>query len=253
VCVRQGYRRQGIGSGLLDVICREAESDGRTTLVWSTFDTVPAGSAFSRRFGARVARVNQTSGLRLSDVDWTLVHRWTSHSAGCGRGYRLEMIDGVFPTELRRDAATFHHIMQTAPRDDLDAGDVLLDEGDIAEFDHALVEAGLERCTILVRDPSGVCVGGTEVTFEPWEPSTVLQQNTGIEPAHRGLGLAKWAKAAMLERIRSERPRAQRVVTGNASSNSAMLAINDALGFKAISIRTEWQATIADVRRALHR
>ena len=66
-------------------------------------------------------------------------------------------------------------------------------------------------------------------------------------PAHRGVGLAKWAKAAMLERIRHERPGAQRVRTDDVFSNAPMLAINDALGFKVISTRTEWQADVRDL------
>ena len=87
--------------------------------------------------------------------------------------------------------------------------------------------------------------------FEPWEPSTVLQQNTGIDPEHRGLGLAKWCKAAILQRISLERPAVERVRTGNAFSNAPMLAINDALGFEVISTLTEWQAEAAAVRRLL--
>jgi RimJ/RimL family protein N-acetyltransferase len=104
---------------------------------------------------------------------------------------------------------------------------------------------------VFVRDPAGACVGGTEVTFESWDPGTVVQQNTGIDLAHRGLGLAKWAKAAMLERIRHERPEAGRVRTDNAFSNAPMLAINNALGFKVTNTRTEWQADVGDLLRAL--
>jgi hypothetical protein len=100
---------------------------------------------------------------------------------------------------------------------------------------------------VFVRDSNGVCVGGTEVTFEPSDPETVLQQNTGIDPGHRGLGLAKWAKAAMLQRIRAERPATRQVRTDNAFSNAPMLAINDALGFKVIRARTEWQADVGDL------
>ena len=137
--------------------------------------------------------------------------------------------------------------MQTAPREALDVGDVVVDAEFVAELDRALVAAGRTRWTVFVRDRAGTCAGGTEVTFEPWDPGTVLQQNTGIDPAHRGVGLAKWAKAAMLKRIRDERPGAQRVRTGNAFSNAPMLAINDALGFKVISTRTEWQADVRDL------
>ena len=245
VFVRRDHRRRGIASRLFGLICRETERDDRTTLVWSTFDSVPAGDAFSRHVGGRVARVNRTSEARVGDIDWPLVYRWSTDSVGRTRGYRLEMVDGVYPAELRGDAAAFHHIMQTAPRDDLDTGDVMLNEQHIAELDRALVDAGRERWAILVRDRSGACVGGTEVIFEPWEPSAALQQNTGIDPAHRGLGLAKWAKATMLERIRSEQPRVERIRTGNAFSNAAMLAINDALGFKVISTSTEWQGSVA--------
>ena len=248
--VRRDQRRAGIGTQLLRLICEETLREDRSLLTWSTFDAVPAGEAFARRLDARAARVNRTSELRVADINWEMVNLWVHHGSERARGYRLEMVDGPFPDHLRADAAALHHIMQTAPRDDLDMGDVTIDIDDIAELDRALVEAGRERWTCFVRDPHGNCVGGTEVTFEPWEPSTVLQQNTGIDPAHRGLGLAKWAKAAMLDRIRHERPEAERVRTGNAFSNAPMLAINDALGFRVINTQTNWQIDVADVRQA---
>jgi len=253
VLVGRDRRREGIGSRLFAEICDETDNEGRPLLTWSTFDAVAAGAAFSRRLGARVARVNRTSELCLADVDWSMVEDWAQSGRARERGYRLEIIDGPFPEHLRADAATFHHIMQTAPRDDLDVGDVLLDADHIAELDHALLEAGRMRWTALIRDSTGACAGGTEVTFEPGEPAIVLQQNTGIDPAHRGLGLAKWAKAAMLERIRYERPETERVRTDNAFSNAPMLAINDILGFKVIRARTEWQANVNDARRSLSR
>jgi GNAT superfamily N-acetyltransferase len=239
--VHRGRRREGIGSMLFDRICATAADEGRSLLTWTTSDAVPAGEAFSRRRGAQPARVNRTSELRLADVNWPKTHEWVKAPLAQERGYRLEMIDGVFPEHLRADAVTFHHIMQTAPREDLEVGDLLIGPDDVAELDRALLEAGRLRWTALLRDPNGTCVGGTEVTFEHSEPELALQQNTGIDPAHRGLGLAKWAKAAMLERIRHDRPEVQRIRTGNAYSNAPMLGINDALGFRVVGTRTEWQ------------
>jgi RimJ/RimL family protein N-acetyltransferase len=178
-----------------------------------------------------------------------MVHSWVDDGERHARGYRLEFWDGVFPDALLDDAATFHHIMQTAPREDLDVADTTLRAADVVELDRALVEAGRQRWTIFVRGPDDQCVGGTEVTFESWQPTVALQQNTAIDPDHRGHGLAKWAKAAMLERIRDERPEVEMVRTGNAGSNAPMLAINDALGFHVVDTRTEWQAAVADMPR----
>ena len=249
--VRRDQRRHGIGSCLLAAICSETANEGRSLLTWSTFSAVAAGEASSRRLDARIARVNRTSELVLADADWPVIEAWARAERARDLGYRLEPVDGVFPEHLRADAATFHRIMQTAPREDLDFGDVIVEEQFVAELDRALAETDRTRWTLFVRDPAGACVGGTEVTFEPWDLPTVRQQNTGIDPAHRGLGLAKWVKAAMLERLRYQRPEAVRVRTENAASNAPMLAINDALGFKPISTRTEWQADVSDILRAL--
>lgn len=251
VLVRDDRRREGLGSQLMTLICDEALAEGRPRLTWSTFEAVPAAEPFSRRLGGAPVRVNRTSDLSLAAVDWELVGRWAAGAPGRAAGYSLEFVDGTFPEHLRADAVAFHHIMQTAPRDDLDVGDVLIDERFVLELDAALAKSGRRRWTLLVRDRDGRCVGGTEVMFEPDDAETVFQQNTGIHPEHRGIGLAKWVKATMLERVRVENPSARRLRTGNAFSNGPMLAINDALGYAVVSTTTEWQAEVAQVRSLL--
>jgi mycothiol synthase len=241
VLVLPSHRRQGLGTRLFDAIAARALDLGRPQLTWSTFDRVPAGEPFSRRLGGRVARVNRESELDMARLDASLVGRWSAAAEAHALGYTLEAVDGPMPEHLRGDAATFHHIMQTAPRDDLEVADVHVDAAFVAEHDRMLVESGRRRWTVFVRDRTGACVGGTEVTFDPSEPDVAFQGNTGIDPAHRGHGLAKWVKAAVLERLRAERPDVRRVRTGNAFSNAPMLAINDALGFRVVSTRTEWQ------------
>lgn len=253
VLVHRDHRRRGIGARLLRRICAVALEEGTSLLTWSTYESVRAGARFSLRFGGRVARVNRTSELHLHQVDWALVSTWAAAGEARALGYELELVDGPFPDHLRADAAAFHRIMQTAPREDLDLGDVLLGPQHVAELDRALVHAGATRWAVLIRDDRGTCVGGTEVTIDPERPTLARQQNTGVEPTHRGRGLAKWAKAAVLERLRVERPEVATIRTDNAFSNAPMLAINDALGFRVISTRTEWQAEVLDVGRALNR
>ena len=251
VLVRFDQRRRGIGTMLLREICAVAVAEDRSTLMWSTYDATPAGEAFSRRVGASVGRVNRTSELALADVDWTMVADWSRASKARDPGYRIDVIDGVYPEHARADAVAFHRIMQSAPREDLEIGDVKLDSDFVAERDRAMLEAGQQRWTMFVHDADDVCVGGTEITFDPSEPAVAFQQNTGIDVAHRGRGLAKWVKGSMLERLRAERPNLARVRTDNAYSNAPMIGINTALGFRIMSSRTEWQADAGPLMQTL--
>jgi GNAT superfamily N-acetyltransferase len=253
VYVRRPWRRRGLGRRLLDAVVDEAFTEGRSTLLWSTYDSVPAGEAFSRRVGGRVGRVNRTSELVLAGVDWERVESWVAEGPRRAIGYRLEFWDGPLPEQFLEDVARVHDLMNTQPRDDLEIGDVNIDATQAAEVDRHLVASGRLRWTLLVRDPAGRCVGGTELTFEPWDPGTAKQQNTATDLAHRGKGLAKWAKAAMLLRLRNERPEVLCVRTSNAFSNGAMLAINTALGFYVVEVRTEWQGLVGEMREALAR
>jgi hypothetical protein len=55
----------------------------------------------------------------------------------------------------------------------------------------------------------------------------------------------------MLARARDRRPALRLIRTANAFSNAPMLAINDALGFRVVEVRTDWQGDIAQLRHAL--
>jgi hypothetical protein len=63
--------------------------------------------------------------------------------------------------------------------------------------------------------------------------------------------LGKWLKAAMLERLHRERPDVRVVRTGNADTNAAMLAINEALGFAVAREAIVWQVATDDLARRL--
>jgi len=252
VYVRPAWRGRRAGWRLAEAVLELAADEGRSRLTWTTFESVPAGEAFSRRLGGQVARVNRASEVRLTDVNWDLVHSWIEDGPRRAAGYSLDCQLGPLSADLLKDTVTFHHIMQTAPQDDLEGTGVVLDVSQAAEIDRHVAESGMERWLIFVRDPGGRCIGGTELILDPWQPAVARQQSTGIDPAHRGLGLAKWVKASMLERVRAGQPSVERVRTANAFSNEPMLAINDALGFTIVEVQTDWQGQVARLRDAWH-
>ena len=244
VYVRRPMRRRGVGSALAREVLRTAIEEGRSSISWSTYDTIPAGESFSKSLGGSVGRVSRNSELQVARLDLNQLDSWIASARLRAHGYRLQFWDGPYSNELLGAAANFHRLMNTQPRDAMATGDIRIDADHVAELDRALQEAGRDRWTVFVRNPSGNAIGGTEVVFEPWAPAVVQQMNTAIDPAHRGLGLAKWAKAEVLRRLHRERPAVAIVRTGNAFSNAAMLAINDALGFEIVEVRTEWRLMV---------
>jgi GNAT superfamily N-acetyltransferase len=73
-------------------------------------------------------------------------------------------------------------------------------------------------------------VGYTELRLPLAQPWLADQGDTGVDPAHRGLGLGRWLKAAKALRLLDERPEVRAVETWNAGGNEPMLAINRAVG-----------------------
>jgi GNAT superfamily N-acetyltransferase len=81
-------------------------------------------------------------------------------------------------------------------------------------------------------------------------PQFIDQGFTGVRADARGRGLGKWLKAAMLLHVREIYPGLQTVITGNASSNGPMLAINKAMGFKQHRAGNEYQISLKKLREA---
>lgn len=102
---------------------------------------------------------------------------------------------------------------------------------------------------LAIHDGTGETAGYTELFYDPKVPHVIQQSGTAVIPAHRGHGLGKWLKAAMLERALRDWPTARLIRTGNADSNAPMLAINTRLGFKPAWADSIWEVGIADARR----
>jgi RimJ/RimL family protein N-acetyltransferase len=108
------------------------------------------------------------------------------------------------------------------------------------------------RWTFLIRErATGAVVGDTEVFWHPERPSLVWQGFTGVLAAHRNQGLGRWLKAAMMEQILRDLPKAYTIRTGNADSNAPMRNINDALGYRPFSRTTEWQVPLGKMQTYL--
>ncbi len=245
-------RRQGLGRMLLDHSAELAEQRGLRLVIGRTRDNVPSGAEFCRQFGAEPAMVGEENRLDLRGVDRDLVDRWIAEGPVRAPGYRLLFVAGRTPPDLADRAAEVLNVMNTAPREDLDIGDIRFTAELMRQYEDAGEAAGEERWAYYaVENATGRFAGLTDITIRPSLPDRVFVGDTGVDPAHRGRSLGKWLKAAITRRILDELPPVRWVITWNAGSNDAMLAINRQLGFRPAVIGTTWQVATSALRARL--
>ena len=242
VVVHPDHRRHGLGTALLRGALATAAADGRRTLLLDAYEG-SAGEAFCRAHRLRAVSRAQLSLLRLADVDWADVE---ALAAATHPGYRLERWTGRCPDELVEQYAVAKTAMNDAPVDDADIGRHVFTAEVIRENETGHREMSLtDWVTVAVHERTGAVAALTELVLGP--PPRAFQEDTAVVPAYRGSGLGLWVKADMLCRLRAERPDVTEVITGNATSNEHMLAINTRLGFRPHLALAEWQGEVAEL------
>lgn len=243
--VAPAYRRQGLGRQLLAHVVETARREGRTLLITGTGDVVPAGEAAMRRLDAEAGMVSHTNQLLVADIDRGLMRRWIERAEERAAGYVIGEWIGSYPEEDITRICALYDATNDAPHDSLDVEDEHRTPEQLRAQEQAMLARGDERWSVYAREvATGELAGFTEIFWNPTKPALAWQGWTAVAPTHRNRGLGRWIKAAMTEKLLRERPYVERIRTGNADSNRAMLGINHEMGFKPYRAWTVWQAPV---------
>ena len=239
--VLPSHRRRGIGSALFDEVVSRAREAGRTLVLGGFDDGNVGGAAFAAHVGAETGHAEKQNRARTADLDRSMLERWVADAVTGASGYSLVAFDDRCPDDLLGAVTRLAVAMNDAPRTDkLDdfvhtAQHVRAGEAEMAAAGTSLWYVGARH------DASGELAGYTELTHNPRTPWLAEQGDTAVIAAHRGHGIGRWLKAVNALRLLDERPEVRVIETWNDGSNTWMLAINDAMGFKAVAtwIETE--------------
>ena len=236
--VLQPYRRTGIGLRFLQKALELADEYDRSLLVGHTEEE--DGKVFLKAIGAKFARTSRQSRLPFESMDWEMIERWAEEGPSRSPGTSVLWFGNRLDEQyLEAYTKLFNEVFNDAPRDELETGDLTITPETLREWEAKFDASGGRAILAVAREADGALSGMTEMGYWPEQETMIHQFLTGVSRPYRGRGLGKWLKAAMLLRVRKEYPQVELVVTDNATTNAAMLAINTRLGFKH---HKEWES-----------
>jgi predicted N-acetyltransferase YhbS len=247
VTVVPEHRSGGIGRSIATFAIDVARAEGRSRamgFVACPLDAESPGMGLAASLGARRANENLRRELDLTGLgDDALVALAREHVGDHAGGYEVVTWVDTAPDQLVDGAARLMSRMSTdAPQGDSSWEPERWDAGRYRELERSAMGRGRRRLVAgAVASATGELVAYSDIGVSLVQPAIAYQWDTVVDPAHRGNRLGLAIKIENLRQLRRSSPASARLETWNAASNSFMVAVNDALGFRPVQRTTLWQ------------
>ena len=226
------YRRQGIGTALLEQLRAAARDVGARSFFGHHWGK--EGEAFAAHVGARDDHrdVRATLDLRTAELPEPVMPT----------GWRLVTWVGAAPDDLLESYARGRDAINDAPMPEGSAAPTITAE-DVRELEETAAKRGREvRATVAIDERNEVA-GFTDLRVTPGD-TAASTDDTAVAPWARGRGIGRAVKVESLRRLRADRPQVETVTTMNAEHNAAMRHINTSVGFVPTVILTTTVLTV---------
>jgi GNAT superfamily N-acetyltransferase len=243
------YRCKGIGTKALKFIYDFTIKNNKTTLISGSDEA--DGKKFLEIIGAQTALAAVENRLNLEEVDWDMISQWEKEGPERSPKTKLQFFYAVPENIIKQYSEIYTETNNQQPLGDLNVGDIIFTPETIRQIEKRFKDLGRKHLTYITVEHDGEISGLTEMLYRPERDYIIEQLLTGVSDKHRGRGLGKWLKAVMLLRIREEFPNVKIVSTGNATTNTPMLSINDRLGFKVHKESITGQLTVESLGKYL--
>jgi GNAT superfamily N-acetyltransferase len=252
IAVHPAQRRRGVGTALVEEMTRLAAADGRTVL--NSVVDVPVAAAdahpsapFARRVGFTATLPGNSRYLFVPLPSEKMDElRRVVGSARDAREYRMLSFMAPWPAEYMDDHFELARRMSTdEPAGDGAHEEEVWDARRLAEDEELLRARGLSKLAAVAQHAAtGRLVAFSELLLAPDAPAEAWQMATLVHPEHRGHRLGLAVKLANLEALAAAAPLVRRIMTGNASVNAPMIAVNDVMGFEVVGSGHFWQKPV---------
>ncbi|GIJ51596.1 GNAT family N-acetyltransferase [Virgisporangium aliadipatigenens] len=245
------YRRRGIGRSLYRFGVDVVRAEGRHRIFAMAAVGLPGRprDEAGARFGAAMGMTNGLDDVRrrldVSTLDHAALDALAEQARAKAQGYSLLRWHRT-PEEYVDDIAYLESRLSTdAPLGDLVWEPENIDGERVRAVEEFHKVLGLRKFSTVARhDATGRIVAWTVVFQDPLGDLHAGQGITLVLPEHRGHRLGALVKVENLRFALEGLPGVRYIDTWNAASNSYMIAINEAMGFRPVD---GWQNLQAEV------
>ena len=244
ILVAPAHRRRGVGRRILSLLADEARRAGRVRLILEARAPLAgsgAGPAFLAAAGAREVLHDVRRRVALPGDDDARA-RLGEQVGTAAEGYDIVQWTNGTPPQWLDDIARLTGRMSTdAPLGGLHWAPERHDAQRVQARDAMTAARGISMTVTAARAPDGTLAAFTEIAVYGTVGWHAHNWDTLVAPEHRGRRLGLRVKLANLALARARHPELRAVDTYNAASNSHMIAINEAMGFRARDLLGEWE------------
>jgi GNAT superfamily N-acetyltransferase len=245
--VAPAHRRNGVGSLLLGEVERSLVGAGRSVLTalievpLARVATDPS-TPFARRSGFVVAQTGHRRNLALP-VPADRLARLRAEVARAASDYVVRTFQAPWPKEYLDDQCELERRMSIdEPSGTVQREEQVWDAMRIEEADALAAAQGKAKLVAVAEHVGSGRLGAfSELALPRDHPHEAWQLPTLVLREHRGHRLGLAVKLANLIALERSFPGVTLVVTGNASENAPMIAVNEVLGFEVVADGTFWQ------------
>jgi RimJ/RimL family protein N-acetyltransferase len=239
------YRRQGIGSKLVNLSLPQAKQKGFLEAFTQTYNQ--ESSRFVEKLGGKMIAKQSMRNLEFENIDWDLIDGWITNMKSANPNVRLVISDGIDDSQIEGLAKVSLEIAH-----DLSAMNRLSKkhtiESEMADWKRRQEDAKLDtgkRFFLFAYENEELC-GYSNVVWHKSDTEFVRQGMTAVPSKFRVRGFGKLLKATMLDYIRKNLGKIKRISTYNNDLNAPMVAINDRLGFVKSTVFTDYLIPLAE-------
>lgn len=236
VVVPPHARRRGVGTAVLEAVEREAARRGRTRLmvdIKGTSDEPESpGTHFAERHGY-TRRIVEILRAQWPPFDMARLAALEKEARPHAVDYETMTWRDRVPDEYVAEFARMIARMSTdAPLGELDYNAEVWDADRVRVREERVARMRRGLWIAAAVGPDGTIAGLTELQLPHDDDRAARQEETIVDPRHRGNRLGILMKIANLRQLLHDRPDVQSVWTGNADTNTFMISVNEQLGYE---------------------